>query len=141
MQAMCTRFRSRRTAAHPIAMKHVLRPFRVAFTGGRLKTFMLDVSYRSEPADKIGWTPGWIKDSRSQGSERVGYGDTPTTEKRRNDGMGAAFEPAGVVGARTTQAAALNVYTPKRELSKDHALNRYPPDRTLTLNRGKDGAV
>jgi hypothetical protein len=32
----------------------------------------------------------------------------------------------GVVGARTTQAGTLNVYTPKRELSKDHALNRYP---------------
>jgi hypothetical protein len=64
MQVMCTRCRSRRTAAHPIAIKHVLRPFRVAFTGGRSKTFILDVGYRIESADKIGWTPEWIKDPK-----------------------------------------------------------------------------
>ena len=123
-------------------MKHVLRPFRVAFTGGRLKTFILDVGYRSETADKIGWTPGWIKDSRSQGSERVGYADTPTTEKRRNDGMGAAFEPAGCGGRpHHTSWDIERLHTQTGIIEGPRAKQIPVPDRTLTLNRGKDGAV
>jgi hypothetical protein len=54
--------------AHPAAIKQVLRPFRVAFTGGRSKTFISYLADKIETTDKVGWSPG-----RSRG-RRVGVG-------------------------------------------------------------------
>lgn len=51
MQA--TRLRSRRMALHPAAIRQVLKPFRVALTGGRSKMFIGDAAERSTPGSTL----------------------------------------------------------------------------------------
>src|ERR1700757_3999676 len=41
-------------AVHPAAIKQVLRPFRVALTGGRSKTFISDTEDSSATGSKVG---------------------------------------------------------------------------------------
>src|SRR5271166_2448330 len=40
-------------ALHPAAIRHVLKPFRVALTGGRSKMFIADAAERSTPGSTL----------------------------------------------------------------------------------------
>src|SRR5271168_5042835 len=62
--------------AHPAAIKQVLRPFRVAFTGGRSKTFISYLADKIETTDKVGWSPERSRGRRggAETGRRVGVG-------------------------------------------------------------------